>query len=415
MATGSGKTISALIAATRAQSSAARMLLVVAVPYRPLLKQWMAEVERFGVTPTELPSTPPERESCWRRLVRELELKVTSTVAVVVTHHYLVSNEFSAVLERIPEGVDTMLIADEVHNLGRPAFLRQPPVRFRYRLGLSATPERQYDEAGTKAIKDFFGPAVFEFGLESAIGNCLVPYRYKLVPVFLTEEEVADWDQLTEELRRSGFGSGAEDAEDAGPMPARIVKLLVKRRAIAEGAENKIAALANELSDSPAEIRHTLIYASDKRPDQLVAVNALLRERGILFHQITQSETGNRKQMADVLTRFAAGEIQVLTAKRVLDEGVDIPETQTAYLLASSTVRRQWIQRRGRVLRMCSRLNKTEARIVDFLALPPSGAAGEGRGLLAQELSRAQEFARLAEDAGKVGGALDLIEELMLN
>ena len=101
------------------------------------------------------------------------------------------------------------------------------------------------------------------------------------------------------------------------------------------------------------KLRYTLIYASDKAPQQLKDVNALLNKHGVLFHQLTHEETGNREKTAQIIQSFQEGTLGVLTAKRVLDEGVNIPEIEKAFILASTTVERQWIQRRGRLLRTC--------------------------------------------------------------
>lgn len=415
MATGSGKTVSALVAAARLQVESPRLFVTIAVPYRPLLRQWEKEVRRFGIAPISLVGkTRSERLSALGEAIRELRHGVVPASVVVATHDYLVSAEFAGVLKSVPEAVSTLLIADEVHNLGRPGFIRSPPTQFRHRLGLSATPERQYDPEGTRALFDFFGPKVFEFGLEDAIGTCLVPYDYDIFEVGLEGDEVQEWLRLTEELRKAGFGQDSLEAEDAGKLPARIVKLLVRRRGVVEGASGKLSALSEALDlHTPDAIKHTLVYATDKDPDQLKAVNALLLQHGVLFHQVTQEESGDRKALELILERFAAGDIQVLTAKRVLDEGVDIPEVKSAFLLASSTVRRQWIQRRGRVLRTCDRIAKTKARIVDFVVRPPPSELSVMRTLQRQEVARAEEFARLADNAGDPGGALDVIRGML--
>ena len=117
-------------------------------------------------------------------------------------------------------------------------------------------------------------------------------------------------------------------------------------------------------------LQHTLIYASDKAPEQLDAVNALLKAHGILFHQLTYEETANRDKTKQIIRSFQEGTLHVLTAKRVLDEGVNIPQIQKAFILASTTVERQWIQRRGRLLRTCRETGKTHSEIHDFIALP---------------------------------------------
>ena len=185
MATGSGKTVTSLICAARLQDSSERPLLVViAAPYRPLVEQWREEARLFGVSPLGLEHlSNAKRNSAMSEAIRRLDRHVSGVEIAVVTHDYLLSDGFLEVLNSIPTAVTTLLIADEVHNLGRPRFVARPPDRFQFRIGLSATPVLQYNEAGTQAIADFFGKTVFEFSLAEAIGVCLVPYNYFLHPV----------------------------------------------------------------------------------------------------------------------------------------------------------------------------------------------------------------------------------------
>jgi superfamily II DNA or RNA helicase len=135
-----------------------------------------------------------------------------------------------------------------------------------------------------------------------------------------------------------------------------------------------------------------------------------------MFHQLTAQETANRRDTARIIRAFQDGEIRVLTAKRVLDEGVNLPQVRKAFVLASTTVERQWIQRRGRLLRRCPAINKTHSIIHDFVAIPPEVEGGidqETRGIVRGELRRAQEFARLARNAGSANGPLSVLDELV--
>ena len=179
----------------------------------------------------------------------------------------------------------------------------------------------------------------------------------------------------------------------------------------------KIGALNAPWTRRTARPQQTLVYTSDKGPQQLEAVNDLLRRRGLTFHQLTATETGDRAKTRAIIDAFQNGEIQVLTAKRVLDEGVNIPQIQRAYILASTTVGRQWIQRRGRLLRTCSAIGKDSAIIHDFLALPPGVDAAalddDARALVRSELRRIQEFAALARNAGAADGPLALTAKLV--
>ena len=410
MATGSGKTITSMISAYRLYENHQPLLIVVAAPYVPLIEQWCDEIAPFGLKPTNLTtySGAQKRANELQRIKRRLRTGITTAEAVVVSHDTLCTPAFLDVIESFD--CAKLLIADEAHNLGSPSFINSPPEFFEYRLALSATPIRQYDQEGTDALFKFFGEPVFEFTLEEAIGHCLVEYDYYVHPVYLTPDEMETWYDLTGKIKQNAWRS------DNGKPDEFLSKLLRDRRALLETAEGKLTTLSALLAkENLQSLRHTLIYATDKAPAQLEAVNRLLRDKGVLFHQLTAEETGNRDQTKRIIRSFQDGEIQVMTAKRVLDEGVNIPQICRAYVLASTTVERQWIQRRGRLLRTCSAIGKTYSTIHDFLALPPGleeGLDTDARGLVRSELRRAQEFARLARNAGRPDGPLAVLDKL---
>ena len=158
---------------------------------------------------------------------------------IVVSHDILRDTRFKTEIETFD--CTTLLIADEVHNLGSEGFITDLPSFFDYRLGLSATPIRQYDEHGTEVMFSFFGPVVFQFALQEAIGRCLVEYDYYVHPVDLTQDEMDKWHELTEKIKRNAWRSEHEEPDEY------ITKLLTARRAILETAENKIAALEEVL------------------------------------------------------------------------------------------------------------------------------------------------------------------------
>ena len=417
MATGAGKTITAMICAARRQEPKVPFLVVVAAPYRPLIEQWEDEVRAFGVKPLRLLELSGDaRTSQLQQAINELRLGHTAVHVVVITHDYLVDPRFRSALDAIPSSVKSMLIADEVHNLGAPSFVADPPERFDFRLGLSATPERQYDALGTTQLFQYFGGdgPIFEFTLSQAIAaGCLVPYTYHLHPVEMSDDEFAECEDLTAELYRAGYASVDEDSTQSD----KIRRLLIKRRAVIENTASKLDALRDLLSTSDLHaIRHVLIYASDKNPAQLTSVNRLLKDDlGVLFHQLTSAETANRQKTQSILSRFTTGQIQIVTCKRVLDEGVNIPQVAKAYLLASSAVKRQWVQRRGRILRRCDAINKLSAELHDFLAIPPDPSTPAGRSILGSERARALEFAAAAANAGGADDPFEVIDRFAGN
>jgi len=217
-----------------------------------------------------------------------------------------------------------------------------------------------------------------------------------------------------------GWTFNEDQGNKNGKVPVALQKLLNRRRRVLEQAIGKISILHDILhKKDPHDIKYTLVYASDKGRDQLKSINSMLMdELKLRIHQITQEETGNIDLTEELLSSFARGDIQVLTAMRVLDEGVDIPEVSNAFILASTTVERQWVQRRGRVLRKCRRINKQLAHIHDFLVLPPQNIDPNFFGqdvlkILKAELERVTEFAKLSNNAASPDGALLTIRPII--
>lgn len=412
MATGSGKTITAMIAAHRLFERERKLLIIIAAPYLPLISQWCNEVSDFGLTPLNLGliTGTDARNNELARIGRRIRMGAGEVAeAIVITHKTLCDKAFQNALSKV--GAPVLLIADEVHNLGAEGFISSPPEHIPYRIGLSATPRRQYDPEGTDALFTYFGPTVFSFTLEQAIGVCLVPYEYFVQPIGLTDEETDHWMQLTERIKKE---LRKNDGQDAGDNPV-LQMLLQRRRLILESAESKLSSLSRLLErEDPESLSYTLIYATDKDPDQLNRVNELLREKGIRFHQLTSEETASRDLTRRVIEAFERRDLQVLTAKRVLDEGVNIPQISRAYILASTTVERQWVQRRGRLLRKCSAIGKRFGTIHDFLVIPPkAGADSDAKGIVKSELRRVREFARLSSNFGATTGALSIIDPII--
>lgn len=410
MATGAGKTISALVAAHRFMDQVGSVLLVIAVPTRPLVTQWASECIDFGLRPIVASGlTKDKRLRAVQHALNNIEFGVTNVEAILTTNEGLVDPDLEALLAAF-DG-QAMLIADEVHNLGGvQRFMAEPPEWPTARLGLSATPIRQYDDEGTRFLLDYFGDVVFEFGLDDAIGICLVPYDYHLHAVNLTHDEAERYAELSEKIRRHVARSGGEIRSD----DTQLTILLNQRRLILETAEEKLSTLERLLDlAGPKSIRRALFYATDKDPRQLDEINEILRRRRIRAHQITEAETSRGRLMSATLNAFASGVLHALTAKRVLDEGLNVPQIDTAYILASTTVEKQWVQRRGRVLRPSLGTGKTHAVIHDFLVLPPPEVPtdDDARRLVEGELARCDEFARLARNRAAPDGPYGVINE----
>ena len=200
MATGSGKTITAMISAHRLYEQNKPLLIVVAAPYVPLIGQWCEEIAPFGLKPINLTTSgsASKRASELQKLRRRLRTGLSDVEAVVVSHDTLCTSEFLAAVEAFD--CARMLIADEAHNLGRSSFINNPPEFVEFRLGLSATPIRQYDEEGTEALFGFFGPVVFRYTLEEAIAAAL---SNTTTTCMLYTSRIARWTSGSTSLEKS--------------------------------------------------------------------------------------------------------------------------------------------------------------------------------------------------------------------
>ena len=413
MATGAGKTITSMVCAAKLQYEIGKLMVIISAPYKPLIEQWCEEILEFGVLPINMTAAggPDARIREIRQAERRLRMGTSCAELLVVSNVTLCTEEFIQTLDAVK--TPKLLIADECHNLGAASFTENPPELFDYRLGLSATPVRQYDEEGTEALIKFFGEICFSFTLEEAIGTCLTEYDYHAHFVKLTDDEMHEWSELTNKIATHAWKL------QPGVNDPYIDNLLRKRRLVLETAAGKLDILSDLLNaEGVRALRYALIYATDKNPQQLEQVNKLLQSRGVLFHQLTQEETQSREGTKRILEAFQEGMTQVLTAKRVLDEGVNIPQIKLAYILASTTVKRQWVQRRGRLLRTCKEIDKTHAVIHDFVVLPPGADFSieqldvDGRRIVRSELERVWEFAHLARNGTALEGPYEAVEYL---
>lgn len=422
IATGGGKTKTALIAATRIQDEAASPCLVlVLVPTTVLARQWAAEVREFGVEPLVLTGMGPEtRRTELVNLSAALASGMRRTEVVITTLQLFTGDPVlrSRLDELAGFGTD-VLIADEAHNFGALGFIADPPTAFQRRIGLSATPIRQYDDDGTQALFDYFGghsEPLYSFTVRDAIAaGCLTPYRYHLHAVEFSDAEMERFDELTGKLRRLRY---EEDERRRPVLTEAQQRLLQERRGLVEQADGKVEALRELLARDPEHVERTLVYCSAKAvalphtERQIESVVAALASLRIPAHQYTAAETGTIEGRS-VLESFRNGDLKAIVAMKVLDEGVDVPDAHTAYLLSSSTVEREWIQRRGRVLRRSP--GKDVADLHDFIVVPPS-RAGEGTAsLLRSELKRAEHFATDAANSWDTGGPRDVIATIEMD
>lgn len=412
MATGSGKTLTSIFAMKKLidllNSKGFPCGVVIVVPYINLLEQWCEELEEFGVRPIRCCN---EKSSWYYKAIYEVSnfnLNNFSSLFMIVTNATFISDSFQVVLGKIQR--DYIFCVDEVHHLSAPKISKLLPENTKFRLGLTATLNNDYNEKKENKVLRYFEKIVYTFSLKEAMeNNCLTRYYYYPIFVELNEDEREEYLNLSRKIARLYNISESDEA----------YKMLIhKRRRIILNAENKIIKFAT-MKKEISKYNSTLVYCGDKIDDEgkfVDRVNRIIYDMGINTHTYTSDLKKNQRE--DVLDRFKKNEIKVLTAIRCLDEGVNIPALDCAFILSSSIDSKQFIQRRGRILRKSP--GKEFAYIYDFVVVPTldkniiQGLEVEEKHIeqkiVLNELNRMFEFASLCENKIK---ALEKIRELI--
>ncbi len=410
MATGTGKTFTALVLASKVAEKNKPLVLIVVCPFLNLCKQWIREMAAFGLRALPCFEGKDQWQPKFEEGYQRLGLGLLSVHAIVTTNKTFQSEAFQTCLRPHVQGGGRhhhLLIADEVHNLGAKAVSEVLPDGIKLRLGLSATPERHMDPEGTAAVLSYFGNIIYEFGIQQAIaqGN-LCRYRYHPHLVQLTPDEAAAYAEITGKLGPLLAGS------DKNPeLGQTAMNLLIKRARLLASADNKIEVLDQVLRSLPAKPTKAIFYCGDGRTTdkvsdeevrQIQAVARLLGERhGLRVRNFTYRESPAERE--EILRDLGSGFLDAVVAIRCLDEGIDLPDLRMGFLLASSTNPRQFVQRRGRLLRKSE--GKNFAEIYDFVIAPPDlggdiddASFNVERSLVQRELKRIEEFCNTADN-----------------
>ena len=398
MATGTGKTLTALSTVGKLAEHLSSLAIIIVCPYTHLVDQWVKDIKKFNMDPV----VAYKSKNLWENRLSE---EVTAFNTGIINHYCCITTNATFSSEAMQNVVKRMtgnvlIIADEAHHLGAEKTIKLLPGNVKFRLALSATPNRWYDDAGTnKLLKYFGGKVVFEYGLDKAIGTDLTNYYYFPHLIYLDQDEAEQYFEITEKLVKCMFGDDGLDLDDT-----MVSSLLIKRARILSMARNKINVL-KELLKNRTDSHFNIVYCGDSKVDgvkQLDLVVDLMREQlNMKVHTFTSRE--DKRLRAQLLDEFESAKLQALVAIKCLDEGVDVPATQTAYILASSTNPREFIQRRGRVLR--KHPLKQYSYIHDFIVVPrpldeihqiEPRVFNVERNLLKRELARFTEFAQLA-------------------
>lgn len=409
MATGTGKTVTALNSLQKTLEKESSMITIVSSPFIHLSEQWIRELEKLGIKSDKLiadSSRPRWKDQLVDNLL-DVENRISEKLLVFTTHNTFSSHDFMNIVKKCKKRSPKMkflLIVDEVHGIGAPERRRGLIEEYDYRLGLSATPKRWFDLKGTDKIFSYFGDVVYRFTLKDAIDTgYLTPYIYRPHFTFLTLEEMERYEAETRKISKAYHRSKDECEKD------EIFTLLcIRRQKIIRNASNKLIVFRSIL-DGLGKVRHCLVYCS---PQQIRTVQNILNQKNIIQHKFTQSEgTRNEDRYGGISERdfliqqFSDGTYHALVSMKCLDEGVDVPPARLAIMLDNSGNPREYIQRRGRVLRKFP--GKENAVIHDIIVEPivsqttPRELKDLEKKIISKELARYRDFASSAQNASE--------------
>lgn len=410
MATGSGKTVTALNCILKQYKENGFYKAIIVVPTQALAIQWQTEAKNFNFQNIISTYTDKDWKYILNRYITRSLLDKTRNIIIITTYATFNRKDFQLFLKKV-QGLESFIyIADEAHNIGASNTLKNLPHDIKWRIGLSATPERIYDDLGSEQLYDFFNSRppyyTYRYTMKQAIDdNILCHYDYYPIFVELTDTEMEEYEKISAQLRKfidSETGKYKSDAD----------KLLLKRKRIIHKAQNKKIAISNLLEDlkEKRKLNYTFVFVPegyepnysenesyDIQPDDIHIIDEyaqMFKEHGYSYHKYISG----LEDASSILKNFADGNIQILLSMKCLDEGVDIPRAEHAIFCSSTGNPRQFVQRRGRVLRKSK--EKEKAKIWDLIITPPNiyDSNDLERNLFICEVKRIINFAALADN-----------------
>ena len=416
MATGTGKTLTGLGAVSKLSEDVCDELSVfILCPYQHLVEQWVEDIVKFNIKPIIGYSASPQKD--WKKrlqkAIKDQKVRKDKSFFCFVTTNATFSSKFvQDIIEEIKTPI--LLMVDEAHNVGAKTYAKLLDDRFQCRLALSATLDRHRDEEGTAALYNFFGRKCIEYTLERAIReDKLTPYKYYPVVVYLNEDELSTYEYYTQEISKCII----KDKNGKTKLNSYGETLAIKRSRVVAAAAQKLDALRREIVPYKNK-NNILVYCgatnvinenadkSETDEGDIRQITAATRILGNEFDMSVAKFTADESmdERTQIKANFSKGErLQVVVAIKCLDEGMNIPGIRTAFILASTTNPKEYIQRRGRVLRKAP--GKNFAEIYDFVTLPrplddvyslTKEATSKDLALVRNELERIKEFGRLA-------------------
>lgn len=386
MATGTGKTWTAIFSAKRLLEEHKATILICA-PYKHLVRQWSEDV-RSAFPDAVIVMVSSENPS-WDQQISQAIIKkrYDASVQIIIISTIVSFNldRFTRVIEK--DGSDKLLIVDEAHRFTKRN--EQLKEDYKYMLGLSATPYSGKTVAAGRELMKFFGGQVFDLPIEIALERkFLVPYYYKPIYVYATENE-------EDRFRKASWVIGSFFKNGKCIDPEGLARALRNRLRIISMAQAKIDALENFINQIE-ERDHVVVYCGDGRlyddsGDEIRHINHVKRVLNSMDYKASQfTASENMTERMELVDAFNKGEISALAAIRCLDEGINIPSIKSALILSSNDDYREFVQRRGRILRLYD--GKESAVIYDVVVL----TSNEMTEWAKIELRRFREYAKLS-------------------
>lgn len=411
MATGSGKTVTALNCLRKQYKENGYYKAIIVVPTQALTIQWEKEAKAFNFQNIVSTQTDKDWKNTLSRYTTRSLLDQSKSIIIITTYATFNRKDIQLFINKV-KGIETFLyIADEAHNIGSTSSLKHLPHNILWRIGLSATPERIYDDIGSEKLYEFFNSRppeyTYRYTMKQAIEeNILCHYDYYPIFVELTNSEMEEYEYISAKLRKF-------IDPDTGKYKPEAETLLLKRKRIIHKAENKKVAISNLLEDlkHKRKLDYTFVfvpegyepdyserdsYDIDQEDIHIIDEYAqMFKSHGYSYHKYISGLDDS----PGILKSFAEGDIQILLSMKCLDEGVDIPRAEHAIFCSSTGNPRQFVQRRGRVLRKSK--GKDKAKIWDLIVTPPdvmNDSIGIERNMFISEVKRIVNFAALADN-----------------
>ena len=413
MATGTGKTITSLYSIKDFINNN-QIFTVIAVPYKHLVNQWAEDVREFFPNAKIHLVHGEIKDAETKILASYIQSKKSYSPIIVIT---TIVSFFLERYENLYNQIEyeKLLLVDEAHNFANK-ISDDLSEKYPYKLGLSATPVFGNNEEKTKQLLDWFGGQVVDLPIEKALGKYLVNYEYHPIFVDATEEDESKF------LKAQTMMISARDPKTGIIIDEEKFTLGYRGRLRAISmAEQKHARIA-EIFDHIEDRDHTIVYCSDgKLLYDGKKDNTQLEIRHLefvlkLINDSCLSSTGSGKaskftasegidERMRLIDAFNNGYIEYLVAIRCLDEGINIPSIRSALILSSNDNYREFVQRRGRILRLYK--GKEVAHIYDVIVLP----SHTNKNFAEIELRRFFEYSRLALNNSNLSTELDSLLE----